>query len=139
MCKKEVIIQFKSQKGVKEGYRALFPILSSLTQKGIEARANTGWFCPNCGQKIPILKKTKIIAYMSCVILTGFLITSTLFTKGELQMNLFIWAIFFSVVTILITILQVARWISITSGRKTLKKLKDKPKESLDRYVKKTK
>ena len=132
-CKKEVILQ----KRIREQKVYLFT--SSLDPRNIEARRNTGWFCPNCGERLATLYwKVQIIAHLSCAILTGFFITSTFFARGELQMSMFVLAIFFSVITIILTIRQLKKIILKKSGSKIFDKLKDKSKESLDRYVKKT-
>ncbi|MFX1499880.1 MAG: hypothetical protein ACFFDH_02825 [Promethearchaeota archaeon] len=47
---------------------------------------------------------------------------ATIYTRGELQTYMFLLAIFFSVITILLTILK-------KRGRKIFDKIKDKPKE----------
>ena len=66
-CKKEVISQFRFRKGADP----LF-FVQHLPQKSIEARANTGCFCPYCGQRLPRLsKKTIIIAWLSVLVLWG--------------------------------------------------------------------
>ncbi len=127
-CKKEVVALHRYQKGQDSVW---FPILASFTSKSIEARVNSGWFCPNCGERLNVYKRAQIIGYLSCVILTGFLITSIYFTGGEVQWSMFTLAIFFSVATIFLTVRQLIKSILKRSGRKILEKMKDLPRESL--------
>lgn len=153
-CKKEVILEYRRPEIIpgrdhKVRHRLSFwfdwfeslryTLRHRFSKMGIEARRNTGWFCPVCNERLAVLyREVKIITYLSFVILTGFLITSTIFTGGELQTILFALAIFFSVMTILITVRQLIRVILKKRGRKILDKMKDKPKEYLDRYMKKS-
>lgn len=141
-CKKEVISEYRRPLIKRGKYYFFFTtylyftLRNRFSKEGIEARQNTGWFCPDCNERLAVLyKKVKIIAYLSCAILTCFLMTSTFFTRGELQTSLFVLAIFFFVITILITIWQVIRWILKKSGRKVFKKMKNQPKEYFDDYV----
>lgn len=132
-CKKEVILQKRKSE------QKVYLFTSTFDPRNIEARRNTGWFCPDCGEKLAELdRKVKIIVYLSCVIFTGYLITSIFFTGGELQMSMFVLAIFFSVFTILITVQQMIKWVLKKTGRKIFNKLKDEPKEYFDRYMKKS-
>lgn len=132
-CKKEVIVRYKFQKG---DHSLFFPTLASLTQKSIEARKNTGWFCPNCGERVEVLyKKVKIIIFLSGVILLAILMIAGLMIAGELQIYLFVYALILSVLLIIIAIRQLIRWILKKRGRKIFEKIKNQPKEYFDSYI----
>jgi hypothetical protein len=47
-CKKEVILSHRYR---PQNISILFPTLSYHSDKNVEARRKTGWFCPNCNKK----------------------------------------------------------------------------------------
>jgi len=127
-CEKEVLVQLRSRKGHDS---VLFPTLASLTQKSIEARANSGWFCPDCGERLKVYNKAEIIGDLSCLSLIAILVIAGLFASEALQFMLYLLAIIFSFVLIFIMVKQLVMWILKKKDRKIIEKMKDLPKESL--------
>lgn len=136
-CKKEVITRYKFQKELLKVH--VFPTLAFLSQKSIEARRNTGWFCPDCGEKLNVYKKVKIIAYLSCLSLISILIIVFLFARGEVQLYLFFVVLFLSCFLIIIVIRELIMGILKNRERKTFENIKNQPKEYFDNYIKKMK
>ncbi|MFX1426899.1 MAG: hypothetical protein ACFFBE_10645 [Promethearchaeota archaeon] len=134
-CKKEVVAERRSQKGVKEFYSASFPILSSLTQKSIEARVSSGRFCPNCGEKF-INSKAIVIVWLISLsiwavsIIYGFIVfNEDPILKGDISS--FIFPIIVTVIIFFLLIYQVLNWISKKIAKKKFEKMKSLPQESL--------
>jgi len=127
-CNKEVIAQLRSQKGHDS---VLYPTLASFTQKSIEARANSGWFCPDCGEKLKVYKKAEILGYLSCLSLIIVLTAAGLFAGVEVQFSLYLLALIFSFVLISLMVRQLVMWILRKRGKKIIQKMKELPRESL--------
>ncbi|MFW9942724.1 MAG: hypothetical protein ACFFFT_16930 [Candidatus Thorarchaeota archaeon] len=136
-CKKEVILHFKFR---PQNISIWFPKLSTFSEKNIEARRNTGWFCPNCGERIAtIFRRVKIVLYLMGVILLAGLLFVGSISRGDLQFYLYFGAIILSGLLVFEAVRQLIKTILKKRGRKIFEDLKGKPREYLDRYVNKTK
>lgn len=130
-CKKEVIPQYRRQK-----YFSIWGFAQLLSPEAIDAHRNTGWFCPSCGERIEILyRKAKITIFLGGVILLAILMIAGLMIAGDLQIYLFVCALFLSMLLIFIAIRQLIRWILRKRGRKIFNKVKNQPKEYFDDYI----